>query len=347
MKLEHLESISSIAIVGATGLVGQEFLAILAEHKIKFPKMKLLASGNSAGEFMECGDQRIAVEELTEDAFEGVEVAFFSTPTEVTLKYVPAAVERGCLVIDDSNCFRMKPDVALIIPQVNGSILKDFEGRIVATPNCTTTPLALVLKPLSDHYGIERVIASTYQSVSGAGRRANEELSHQCAVLLNAQGEENPQVFPHPIAFNCIPRIGKMLESGYTDEEQKVSNELRKILALPDLKVTATAIRVPTFTGHGLSATVELKDNFGSIEEVRELLEKFPGVKVLDKPEADIYPTNREVTGADYTFVGRIRRDPTVKAGLSFWVMADNLRKGAALNVLETLSTLYGYRRMN
>jgi aspartate-semialdehyde dehydrogenase len=347
MKLSHLESISSLAIVGATGLVGQECLAILSEHKIKFQKLKLLASGNSAGEYLEVGSERIAVEELTPEAFEGVEVAFFSTPTEVTEKYVPAAVERGCLVIDDSNCFRMQPNVALVVPQVNGAILKDFEGRIIATPNCTTTPLAVVLKPLADAFGIERVVVSTYQSVSGAGRRANEELSHQCAALLNGQGDDEPQVFPHPIAFNCIPRIGKTLESGYTDEEQKVSNELRKILGLPNLKVTTTAIRVPTFTGHGLSATVELKQECGSIEEVRAMLDQFPGLRVLDKPDADIYPTNREVTGADYTFVGRLRRDPTVKSGLSFWVMADNLRKGAALNVLEILSTLYGYRRMN
>ncbi len=347
MKLPHLESISSIALVGATGLVGQEFLAILAEHKIKFPKLKLLASGNSVGEFMEVGATRVAVEELTEAAFEGVEVAFFSTPAEVTKKYVPAAVERGCLVVDDSNCYRMQKNVALIIPQVNGSLLKDFEGRIVATPNCTTTPLAMILKPLSDAFGIERVVASTYQSVSGAGRRANEELSHQCAALLNGQGDDDPQVFAHPIAFNCLPAIGTVLENGYTEEEEKVGNELRKILALPKLKVTATAVRVPTFTGHGLSATVELKEEFNSVDEIREMLEKFPGVRVLDKPDSHIYPTNREVTGADLTFVGRIRRDTTVKSGLSFWVMADNLRKGAALNVLEILNTLYGYRRMN
>ena len=154
-------------------------------------------------------------------------------------------------------------------------------------------------------------------------------------------------MFPHPIAFNCLPAIGKVLESGYTEEEEKVCNELRKILAIPRLKVTTTAIRVPTFTGHGLSATVELKEEFGAIEELRELLDKFPGLRVLDKPENHIYPTNREVTGADETFVGRLRRDPTVKSGVSFWVMADNLRKGAALNVLEILNTLYGYRRMN
>lgn len=347
MKLPNLESISSFAIVGATGLVGQECLAILAEHKIKFPKLKLLASENSVGEHLEVGSVRVPVEALTEDSFEGIEVAFFSTPTDVTMKYVPAAVERGCLVVDDSNCFRMRPDVALVIPQVNGQLLKDFEGRIIATPNCTTTPLAMVLKPLADAFGLERVVASTYQSVSGAGRRANEELSHQCAALLNAQSDDEPQVFPHPIAFNCIPRIGKTLESGYTDEEQKVTNELRKILGLPDLKVSATAIRVPTFNGHGISATVEFKKPFGTVEELREMLEAFPGVRVLDRPDADIYPTNREVTGADHTFVGRIRRDPTVKSGISFWVMADNLRKGAALNVLETLSTLYGYRRLN
>lgn len=346
MKLFHLESIGSFAVVGATGLVGQECLAILAEHKIKFPKLKLLASERSAGEFLEVGSDRYPVEELTEDSFDGVEVAFFSVPSDITKKYVPMAVEAGCLVVDDSNCYRMRPEVALVVPQVNGAMLKDFEGRILSTPNCTTTPLAMVLKPLLDNFGLKRVVVSTYQSVSGAGRRANEELSHQCASLLNGQGAD-PEVFPHQIAFNCLPRIGGLLESGYTEEEQKVTNELRKILGTPELAVTATAVRVPTFVGHGLSATVELARDFGSVEEVRELLDAFPGVKVLDKPEADIYPTNMEVGGADHTFVGRLRRDPTVKTGLSFWAMTDNLRKGAALNVLETLSTLYGYRRMN
>jgi aspartate-semialdehyde dehydrogenase len=339
----HLEKIRSVALVGATGLVGQEFLEILAENRIKFQKLRLFASEESAGDWLEVGEYSAPVEVLGPNSFEGVDVAFFSVPVEVTRKYVPKAVEAGAIVIDDSSAYRMIPDVPLVVPQVNGDLLKTFRGKVVATPNCTVTPLALSLKPLADRYGIERVVVSTYQSVSGAGKRAYDELAHQTASLLNG-GNEEPSVFPHPIAFNCLPLVGEVDEDGISEEELKVTKELRKILGMPDLAVSATAVRVPTFCGHGLTVNVELNEEFDSVEEIRELMEAFPGIKVLDQPSGNIYPTNREASGSDATFVGRIRRDPSIRAGLNYWVITDNLRKGSALNVLECLDTLYSQK---
>jgi aspartate-semialdehyde dehydrogenase len=346
MKISKLEEIGSLAIVGATGMVGQEFLEILEERKIKVGELKVLASEDSAGEAIEVGDRTYRVEALGSDSFRGVEVAFFSVPTEVTRRYVPIALEAGALIIDDSSVYRMHPEVPLVIPEINGSTLRDFQGRLISQPNCSATPVAMCLRPLQEMFGVERVVVSTYQSVSGAGRKAYEELSGQTAALLNG-ATVDPEVFPHQIAFNCLPQIGSALENGATEEEEKIVNELRKLLGAPELKVAATAVRVPTFCSHGASVNVELKSDFGSVEQVRELLDNFPGLKVLDKPSAHIYPTNMECTGSDLTMVGRVRRDRSVPHGLAFWVMTDNLRKGAALNSLQILETVYHYRRMS
>jgi aspartate-semialdehyde dehydrogenase len=340
---ENLEKIGSVALVGATGLVGQEFLEILAENRIKFKQLRLLASEESAGDWLELGDYSAPVEVLSSASFEGVDVAFFSVPVDITRKFVPKAVEAGALVVDDSSAYRMIPDVPLVVPQVNGSLLSSFRGKVIATPNCTVTPLALSLKPLADRFGLRRVVVSTYQSVSGAGKRAYDELAHQTAALLNG-GNEDPVVFPHPIAFNCLPLVGDVDENGDSEEETKVCKELRKILGLPGLAVSATAVRVPTFCGHGLTVNVQLAEEFDSVEEIRELMESFPGLKVLDEPSGNLYPTNRDASGSDATFVGRIRRDSSVSAGLNFWVITDNLRKGSALNVLECLDFLYSLK---
>ncbi|MCB0416748.1 MAG: aspartate-semialdehyde dehydrogenase [Bdellovibrionaceae bacterium] len=343
---EHLEKIESLAIVGATGLVGKEFLEILEDHKVAIPKLKFLASKRSAGEYIRHQGKEHLVEELAEDSFNGIEVAFFSVPKEVSARYIPSAVNAGATVIDDSNLYRMEPGVPLVVPQVNGESLKHFEGKILTTPNCSTTPLAMCLKPLLDNYGVSRVVASTYQAVSGAGQSAFDELSKQTIQLMNGNSPD-VKVFPHRIAFNCLPQIGSVLENGNTDEEEKVIRELRKILETPNLKVSATAVRVPTFCGHGLSVNVELENDFGSVDEIRELLEGFPGIRVVDNPASHIYPTNIECVKSNYTFVGRIRRDQSVPSGINFWVIADNLRKGAALNVLETLESLYSYRSLH
>lgn len=346
MKFENLENVQSLAIVGATGMVGKEFLDILTEHKIKIPKLKLLASKASEGEVVEVGGEEVSVEVLDEDSFDDVEVAFFSVPNEVTKKFVPIAVAAGAVVIDDSSTYRMDPNVPLVIPEINGSVLREFESGIIANPNCSTVPVAMAVKPLLDTYGIERIVVSTYQSVSGAGKEAYEELSEQAVSLLSG-GNVEPKAFAHRIAFNCLPLIGSVGESGNSEEEEKVGRELRKILDESDLRVSATAVRVPTFCAHGVSVNVELRDNFKRIEDVRELMDNLPGLKVLDNPSQHIYPTNVESIGSDYTFVGRIRRDTSVDAGLNFYVITDNLRKGAALNSLQILDTLYKYRRMS
>jgi aspartate-semialdehyde dehydrogenase len=345
VKFEHLESIRSLALVGATGLVGQEFLSLLTEHHIAIPQLKLLASKNSEGATVEYGEGEAQVEVLNENSFDGVDAAFFTVPSDITAKYTPIAMKANCLVVDDSSVFRMQPEVPLIVPEVNGASLRAFEGLLVATPNCSTTPLVLALKPLADTYGIKRVVVSTYQSVSGAGRKAYEELSEQTASLLNGASFE-PAVFPHQIAFNLLPQIGKVTENGDCDEESKVVAETRKILGLPDLKITATTVRVPTFCGHGLSVNVELEKDFTDEKEIREIFDKTAGLKVLDQPSMHIYPTNIECIGSDPAFVGRVRRDRSVRSGLNLWVIADNLRKGAALNALQIFDTIFNYRRM-
>jgi len=353
MKLDQLEKLGSIAVVGATGIVAKEFYEILSENKVKFPKLKLLASERSDGEMIDVGGTQLFVEPLTEKSFEDVDYAFFSVPADISERFIPIAVKAGCTVVDDSHVYRMKKDVPLIVPEVNGALLKDFEGNVITTPNCSTTPLALCLKPLADEYGIKRVVVSTYQSVSGAGSAAFKALSEQVISLMSGQGvgeegdkaeEEEVEAFPHRFAFNCIPQIGESLESGDCKEELKIVQELRKILELPKLRVSATTVRVPTFVGHGLSVNVELNDSFESSEVIRELFDGTPGLKVLDQPENHIYPTNEECVRSNHTFVGRIRRDTTIPSGLNFWIISDNLRKGAALNVLEILQTLCVYR---
>lgn len=345
MKWTSLEKISSLAVVGATGLVGKEFLSILSEHKIKFPEMRLFASEKSLGESLSVCDRSYRVESIDNESFENIEVVFFSAPEAVTKKYVPLALKSGCFVVDDSSVYRMDKNVPLIVPQINGPILKDYMGSLMSIPNCSTTPLALCLKPLQDEYGLKRVVVSTYQSVSGAGQNAMDELSEQTVSLFNGKSVTS-KVFPHRIAFNCLPQIGEIQESGNCHEEEKIIRELKKILHNDKLKVSATTVRVPTFSCHGVSANVELKEDFRSVDEIRELLDSFPGVKVLDQPKHHIYPNNVDSAGCDETFVGRIRRDHSEPNTLNFWVMTDNLREGAALIALQCLDTLYKYRRM-
>lgn len=344
MKFKGLESVKSLAIVGATGLVGEEFLTILGEHKIAIAEVKLLASEKSAGQQIEFGSRSYSVETLTESSFDKVDAAFFSVPAETTRKFVPAALKAGAIVVDDSSVYRMDPNIPLIIPEINGSILRDYAGGLVSTPNCTTTPMVLALNPLRD-FGISRVVVSTYQSVSGAGRKAFEELSTQTVALLNGQAVE-AEVFPHRIAFNCLPQVGAVAESGNSVEEEKMINETRKILSLPELRMAASAVRVPTFCAHGLTVNVEFQNELPAMEVIRELLDSAEGVQVLDRADSHIYPTNVEAIGSDDVFIGRLRRDRSVKNGISFWAVCDNLRKGAALNALQIIDALFTYRRM-
>lgn len=317
-----------IVIVGATGLVGSEILNILESSSIEPKKVSLLASKNSVGEVYRFRDDQIKVEELAGDRFVGVDVALFALSNDLAEKYVPIATEHGAVVIDNSSRFRMDPAIPLIVPEVNGSLVNG-DHKIFANPNCSTAQLVVALKPLHDLGGLKRVVVSTYQSVSGAGKEALDELWAQSLSVFQ-QKEVPVEVFPHQIAFNLIPQIDSFLPSGYTKEEKKVIDETRKILNLPNLRITCTAVRVPVFHSHSESVSVDFERKV-SKDEIIEVLKSAPGIEV----HTDSYPLPLDVTGTDPVHVGRIRMDD--QGGCDFWVVADNLRKGAALNVIQIL----------
>jgi len=334
----------TVAVVGATGAVGREMLSTLAERAFPVKNLLALASSRSAGESVEFGDTSVTVQELTAAALNGVDIALFSAGGSVSAEFGPIAAEAGAVVIDNSSHFRMHEHVPLVVPEVNGqevvaALQKRVQqigpraGAIIANPNCSTIQLVVVLKPLLDSAGLKRVVVSTYQSVSGAGQKGIEELWEQTLAVFNQQ-EMPKNVFPHPIAFNVLPQIDSFTDNGYTKEEMKVINESRKILAQPDLKITATAVRVPVFSCHAESVNVETARPL-SPEDARELLMRSPGIIVLDNPGEMEYPLSSELAGTDATFVGRLRRDESVENGLNMWVVADNLRKGAALNAVQ------------
>lgn len=317
-----------IAIVGATGLVGSEMLTILESSEIEVGKLSLLASKNSEGEVYRFRDDEIKVEELSADRFIGVDVALFALSNDLAEKYVPIAIEHGAVVIDNSSRFRMDPKVPLVVPEVNGGLVK-VEQKLFANPNCSTAQLVVALKPLHELAGLKRVVVSTYQSVSGAGKEALDELWAQSLAVF--QQKDMPlEVFQHQIAFNLIPQIDAFLPSGYTKEEMKVIDETRKILGLPNLRITCTAVRVPVFHSHSEAVSVDFERKVTK-EEIIETLSKAPGIEV----HTDEYPLPIDVTGTDPVHVGRIRVDDF--GGCDFWIVADNLRKGAALNVVQIL----------
>jgi aspartate-semialdehyde dehydrogenase len=333
--MKKLSSPPTIAIVGATGLVGNEMLVVLEERKLAVGKLKLLASKDSAGEVYKFRDDEIAVEELTEESFAGVDLALFATSADVAALFVPKALAAGAVVIDNSSWSRLDPEVPLVVPEVNLSAIT-LDTQLIANPNCSTIQLAPVLHALHGLAGLEHVVVSTYQSVSGAGKDALDELWAQSLAIFNQQ--EMPQeVFQHQIAFNCIPQIDLLLENGFTREEMKIVEESRKILGLPSLRITATAVRVPVFYGHAESVFVECSRDL-SVQSVVEALSKVPGVVV--HPSGDEYPMQIEVAGTDDIHVGRIRKDPSVKSGVSLWLVADNVRKGAALNAIQIAEQL-------
>ncbi len=319
-----------VAIVGCTGVVGTEMLNVLKERNFPYAEIRLLASANSAGELYEFDDQELIVEELNDNSFEQVDIALFATSAELSAKYVPIAQKAGAISIDNSSYFRMDPNVPLVVPEVNPHAIKSTD-RIIANPNCSTIQLVPVLKALEAAVGIKRVVVSTYQAVSGAGKAAMEELWQQTVGILN-QKEVAPEAFLHQIAFNCIPQIDVFQDDGYTKEETKVINESRKILELPDLAITCTAVRVPVFNSHAESVNVELKQDL-SMEALIDKLKSIPGVKVFSDPSE--YPLQINVSGSDDIFVGRIRRDSSVPFGYNLWIVADNLKKGAALNAVQ------------
>ena len=321
-----------VAIVGATGLVGRSFLKVLEEKKLPIENYTLFASKNSAGSRVTFLGKEYTVQELTENSFdEGFNFALFSAGGEVSKKFAPIAASKGCIVIDNSSYFRMHEDVPLVVPEVNMEDAYKNNG-IIANPNCSTIQAMLPLKALDDKYKIKRVVYSTYQAVSGAGKAALDDLE-------NCDGSKPLKKFPHPIYNNCLPQIDVFADDGYTKEELKMINETRKILHEPNLRVTATTVRVPVSNSHSESINIELENNF-ELPELVETLNNFTNLIVVDNPEKGEYPMAINATGHDEVFVGRIRRDNSVESGVNLWVVADNIRKGAASNAVQIMEKL-------
>ena len=328
-----------VAVAGATGAVGNEMIQILEEQEFPVASLKLLASSRSAGKTLDFRGESLHVEELRDDSFEGVDIALFSAGASPSRQFAPAAAESGCVVIDNSSGWRMDPEVPLVVPEVNPHAVADYRNKgIIANPNCSTIQMVVVLKPIYDAAGIERVVVSTYQAVSGTGKNAMEELTEQTRNLLTFQ-EVTPEVYPHRIAFNCFPHIGSFLENGYTEEEMKMVHETHKIMEDPNIRVSATTVRIPVFYGHSEAVNIQTKRKL-SAKEARVLLFQAPGVRVMDNPDERIYPMPSEAAGINDTLVGRIREDISIENGLDLWIVADNIRKGAALNTVQIAELL-------
>ncbi|MHB9149916.1 MAG: aspartate-semialdehyde dehydrogenase [Thermoleophilia bacterium] len=326
-----------VAVVGATGAVGQEMRDILAGRAFPLSELLPLASKRSAGVELEFGDKCVECKELTEHSFDGVDIALFSAGASISRTYATIARDAGCVVIDNSSAWRMDPDVPLIVPEVNPDAAAAHRG-IIANPNCSTIQMVVALKPLHDEATITRIVVSTYQAVSGTGTEAISELIRQSDELLEGVLPQI-EVYPYQIAFNCLPQIDVFLEDGSTKEEQKMVDETKKIMGDDSIAVTATCVRVPVENSHSEAVNVEFARSI-TPDRARELLEKAPGITVTDDPGALLYPMPIVASGTDPVYVGRIRRDPTVPHGLNMWVVADNLRKGAALNAVQIAELL-------
>ncbi|GAB0057766.1 Aspartate-semialdehyde dehydrogenase [Candidatus Magnetaquicoccaceae bacterium FCR-1] len=329
----------NVAIAGATGNVGREILAILEERNFPVGELHLLASERTAGSRVEYRGREIVVKNLAEFDFSGVHVGLFSPGGSVSAVHAPRAAAAGCVVVDNTSHFRMEPDVPLVVPEVNPEAIAGYKKRgIIANPNCSTIQMVVALKPIHDAACIKRVVVATYQAVSGAGKAAMDELMEQSRAFYIPGRDVPPKKFIKPIAFNLIPHIDAFLENGYTKEEMKMVNETHKILD-PNIRVTATTVRVPVFNAHSEVVTIETEKPL-SPEEARELLRNAPGIEVVDDPTKPSYITPREAAGKDATFVSRIRKDFSVENGLQMWVVSDNLRKGAALNAVQIAEVL-------
>lgn len=318
----------NLAVVGATGVVGTTFLKVLDERDFPFENLYIMASAKSAGKTITFKGKDYVVEELNEHSFDKpIDIALFSAGGSVSEKFAPIAAEHGVIVVDNSSQWRMDPDVPLVVPEVNPDDIEKNNG-IIANPNCSTIQAMLPLKALHDKYVIKRVIYSTYQAVSGTGVKGIEDLKE------GLKGNDRCVAYPHPIAGNCLPHIDSFLENGYTKEEMKMINETHKILGDDNIKVTATTVRVPVFDSHSESVNIEFENEF-DLDELRQTLADFPGIIVQDDPENNVYPLARDAAGTDEVYVGRIRRDFSVDNGVNLWIVADNIRKGAATNTVQ------------
>ena len=336
-----------IAVVGATGAVGSEFLRVLERRSFPVASLRALSSARSAGKQVRFHDEPIAIEELNDRSFEKIDIALFSAGGEIARRYAPIARAAGAIVIDNSSAFRMDPDVPLVIPEINGEDARAHRG-LIANPNCTATIALLAIYPLHRAFGVRRVFASSYQAVSGSGARAIHELKEQVEAAALATGspsggEQNrqpvPQVYPYPIAFNVLPHVDLFLENGYTKEEMKLQNEGRKIMHLPEFRASVTCVRVPVYRAHSIAVSAEF-DQKVSVEQAREVLAKAPGLELTDEPQKNRYPTPLSVAGKDNCEVGRVRLDCALENGLAFWVCGDQLLKGAALNAVQIAELL-------
>ena len=326
-----------VAVAGATGAVGQEMVKTLEQRKFPVEKLIPLASERSLGKSVEFRRKDVPVQVLGEDSFNGVDIAIFSAGAGPSRQYAPIAAKAGCTVVDNSSAWRMEPDIPLVVPEVNPDALKGHK-RIIANPNCSTIQMVVALKPIYDAVGIKRIVVSTYQAVSGTGQKGVDELSRQVTALMSMKPVET-KVYPHQIAFNCLPHIDVFLDNGYTKEEMKMVNETRKIMGDPSILVSATTVRVPVFYGHSESVWIETGKKI-TPDQVRELLRKAPGVEVVDNPSKNEYPLALQAAGNDATYVGRIREDISTKNGIVMWVVSDNIRKGAALNAVQIAEVL-------
>jgi aspartate-semialdehyde dehydrogenase len=327
----------NVAILGATGVVGREMLEIMEERKFPVGELRLFASEKSVGEEIAWHGRAIKVRLADEKSFVGIDLVMGDTPTEVSKKFVPMAVRQGAVAIDCSSAFRMDPDVPLVVPEVNPQAIGRHKGTI-AGPNCSAIPIAVVAKPIHQRYRIKRMVIATYQSASGAGKGGMDELAEQTRSLFNQQDPVR-KVFPYRLAFNVIPQIDSFLPDGTTKEEAKIMEELRKLLEAPEMGLAVTAVRVPVFCGHSAAVNIETEKKI-SAEEVRALLKESAGIVVQDDLAKKEYPLPIDATGRDEVFVGRIREDRSVPHGLNLWVVADNLRKGAALNAVQIAEIL-------
>jgi len=326
-----------VAVAGATGAVGREMLSILEERDFPAKEVIALASSRSAGTTVPFKGADLIVREMTENSFEGVDLALFSAGGATSEKFAPHAAASGCVVVDNSSAWRMDDRCPLVVPEVNADDLEWHDG-IIANPNCSTIQMVVVLKPLHDAATIKRVVVSTYQAVSGTGQKAIVELEAQVRAMFNLQTPE-AKVYPYRIAFNCLPQIDVFLDNDYTKEEMKMVHETVKILGDDRVKVTATTVRVPVFYGHSESVNVETEKKL-TAKEARVILSQAPGVVVVDNPKEKLYPMPLDAAGENETFVGRIREDESIENGLNMWIVADNIRKGAALNAVQIAEVL-------
>ncbi len=331
----------NVAVVGATGAVGRMMIKVLEERAFPVKNLRLFASPRSRGKTLPFKGEEIPVEVLEEQkGFSGIDIALFSAGASRSLDYAPRFAADGAVVVDNSSAWRMDPEVPLIVPEVNPHALAGYKNKgIIANPNCSTIQMVVALKPLHDYGRLKRVVVATYQAVSGGGQKAVDELINQVKAWCKGEPLPEPRVFAHQIAFNCLPHIDVFLENGYTKEEMKMVNETKKIMEDPSIAVTATTVRVPVFYGHAEAVNLETEKKI-TVGKARELLADFPGIILLDNPEAKEYPLPIYAAGRDEVFVGRVREDESIPHGLNIWVVADNLRKGAATNAVQIAELL-------